>query len=144
MRQQVVPYGAGQLSFALPRGRLTSRLEPLRPEAQGPAELIARALREPIGSRPLRDIAVGKRSAAILIPGKARVAGTQAYVAALIGELNAAGIRDQDIEVYLADGTHEQHLESDILALLGHTKSKLHYRFKLIHFPPICMLAGRR
>jgi nickel-dependent lactate racemase len=119
MRPQVVPYGSGHLSFALPRGRLVSRLEPLRPEPQGPAELIARALREPIGSRPLRDIAVGKRSAAILIPGKARVAGTQAYVAALIGELNAAGIRDQDIEVYLADGTHEQHLDSDILALLG-------------------------
>jgi lactate racemase len=120
MKQQVVPYGTGHLTFALPRGQLVSRLEPLEPHPQGsPAELLARALREPIGSRPLREIAAGKRSAAILIPGKARVAGTQAYVAALIAELNAAGVRDEAIEVYLADGTHEQHLASDILALLG-------------------------
>ena len=120
MTQQVMPYGSGHLSFALSRGRLVSRLEPLqaRPEAS-PAELIARALREPIGSRSLREIAAGRRSAAILIPGKARVAGTEAYVAALVTELNAAGLRDEHIEVYLADGTHEQHLEEDILALLG-------------------------
>lgn len=118
--QQLVPYGAGSLTFSLPSGRLVSRLEPLLPEpSTSPAALIARALREPIGSAPLRQVAAGKRSAAILIPGKARVAGTQAYVAALIAELNAAGVQDEHIEVFLADGTHEQHLESDILALLG-------------------------
>ena len=120
MREQVVPYGTGHLSFGLPRGLQVSRLEPLQTRPRGsPEELIADALRTPIGSQPLRDIASGKRSAAILIPGKARVAGTQAYVAALVAELQAAGLQDQDIEVYLADGTHEQHLEKDILALLG-------------------------
>ncbi|HEY7614599.1 MAG TPA: nickel-dependent lactate racemase [Gemmatimonadales bacterium] len=120
MVQQVVPYGSGHRTFALPRGRLVARLEPLYPRPQGTAaDLVAEALRDPIGSRPLRDLASGKRSAAILIPGKARVAGTQAYVPALIAELNAAGMPDREIEVYLADGTHEQHLESDILALLG-------------------------
>jgi nickel-dependent lactate racemase len=118
--QQVVPYGSGHLALAMPRGRLASRLEPLEARPRGfPADLIARALREPIGSRRLREIAAGKRSAAILIPGKARVAGTREYVAALIAELNDAGVPDQGIEVYLADGTHEQHLERDILALLG-------------------------
>ena len=120
MSQQRVPYGSGEIPFFLHRGRLVSRLEPSGPDsAESATELIARALREPIGSPPLREIAQGKRSAAILIPGKARVAGTREYVAALIAELNAAGVPDRSIEVYLADGTHEQHLESDILALLG-------------------------
>ena len=120
MNQQTVPYGSGEIPFSLSRGRLVSRLEPRGPDsAESAADRIARALREPIGSPPLREIAQGKRSAAILIPGKARVAGTREYVAALIAELNAAGVPDRNIEVYLADGTHEQHLESDILALLG-------------------------
>ncbi len=120
MAEQTLPYGTRELRFTLPRGRLASRLEPQGPEPEkSPAELLAKALRQPIGSRPLREIAEGKHSAAILIPGKARVAGTRDYVAALIAELNAAGIPDGSIEVYLADGTHEQHLDSDILALLG-------------------------
>jgi nickel-dependent lactate racemase len=120
VNQQMVPYGLRELPISLPRGRLVSRLDPTSTDTRvSPAELIGRALREPIGSAPLREIAAGKRSAAILIPGKARVAGTRDYVAALIAELNAAGMPDAGIEVYLADGTHEQHLESDILALLG-------------------------
>jgi len=67
----------------------------------------------------LRELAAGKRSAAILIPGKARRAGTHEYVPALISELNEAGIEDPSIEIFLADGTHEQHLQNDIATLLG-------------------------
>lgn len=120
MIEQTVPYGTGTLTFSLPGGRLVSRLEPLASgPRRSPSELLAAALQRPIGSPPLREIASGRRSAAILIPGKARVAGTRDYVAALIAELNAAGMPDDGIEVYLADGTHEQHLERDIQALLG-------------------------
>jgi nickel-dependent lactate racemase len=64
-------------------------------------------------------LAAGKRSAAILIPGKARSVGTRDYVPALLSELNRAGIPDRNIEAFLADGTHEQHLESDVADLLG-------------------------
>ena len=64
--QQTLPYGSGHLSFALAAGRFVSRLEPLQPGPRRSAvELIARALQEPIGTRPLREIARGKRSAAI-------------------------------------------------------------------------------
>jgi len=118
--EQTIRYGSREIPFSWPRGQCVGRLEPRTPPPAGsPAELLARSLRQPIGSRPLRDIAAGKRSAAILIPGKARVAGTREYVAALTAELNDAGIPDRSIEVFLADGTHEQHLESDIMALLG-------------------------
>jgi nickel-dependent lactate racemase len=120
MVEQRVPYGGRELTLSLRRGRLISRLEPQASGAEPVAsELLATALRNPLGSPQLREIAAGKRSAAILIPGKARVAGTREYVAALVAELNAAGVPDAGIEVYLADGTHEQHLERDILALLG-------------------------
>src|SRR5262249_36498018 len=81
--------------------------------------LIERCLREPKGCPPLCEMAKGKKSAAILIPGKARRAGARAYVPALVAELHRGGMADRDIEIFLADGTHEQHLASDLADLLG-------------------------
>ena len=120
MEEASIPYGTRAVPLSMPGGRLVCRIAPSTPPPSDPPnKLLATALAQPIGSAQLRDIAAGKRSAAILIPGKARVAGTRNYVAALIGELHSAGVRDDDILVFLADGTHEQHLESDIQALLG-------------------------
>jgi len=118
--EQTLPYGDKTISFTLPEGQCIGRLEPLTPEpSRPPKEMLARALANPIGSPRLREIAAGRKSASILIPGKTRVAATQYYVPALIYELNAAGIPDEKIEVFLATGTHELHLESDVAGLLG-------------------------
>ena len=120
MKEQTIRYGSMEIGFSLPRGRLVRRLEPEFPHAtSSAAEILAGALKQPFGSRTLVDIASGKKSAAILIPGKARLAGTREYVPALVSELKKAGLADQDITIFLADGTHEQHLESDVAALLG-------------------------
>jgi len=120
MEHQSIPFGTQTLSFTLPRKVRIVRLEPQPPVSDdSPMELIGRALQQPIGSRALSQIAAGRRSAAILIPGKARRAGTRDYVPALVSELNQAGIPDTEIEIVLADGTHEQHLKSDIEMLLG-------------------------
>src|SRR6266508_4564375 len=116
-----LPYGIDRVQFAPAPGWRLQRVEPRAPAQRASAtEILDAALAAPIGSRPLRDIARGRRSAAILIPGKARRVGTRDYVPRLLDELNAAGIADRAIEIFLADGTHEQHLERDIAALIGH------------------------
>ena len=113
-------YGQGHLTARLDAGECLGVLTPQSPEPSGTdLEIVARALADPFGSPPLRELARGRRSAAILIPGKARRAGTDVYVRALIEELNAGGIGDEGIAVFLADGTHVQHLESDVADLLG-------------------------
>jgi len=118
--EQTIRYGSREITVSVPRGRLVRRLEPAFPPAtNSAAEILAGALKQPLGSKTLTDIARGKKSAAILIPGKARLAGTREYVPALVGELQKAGVPDDGITVFLADGTHEQHLESDLAALLG-------------------------
>jgi nickel-dependent lactate racemase len=81
--------------------------------------LLADTLAHPVGTPPLHELARGKKSAAILVPGKARRAAAHAYVPALVEELNRAGMADQDITLFLADGTHEQHVERDLVELLG-------------------------
>ena len=118
--EQQLRYGSREFGFSLEQGRPVARLEPNTPPPEGsPSEIVRRCLERPYGSPPLREIARGKRSAAILIPGKERVAGTAEYVPALIAELNRAGIPDENIEVFLATGTHEHHGVSDVVDLLG-------------------------
>jgi len=115
-----LPYGTTRVQFAPAPGWRVLRVEPRVPvRRDSTTEILDAALAAPIGSPPLRVIARGRRSAAILIPGKARCVGTRDYVPRLLGELNAAGIADDVIEVFLADGTHQQHLERDIVELLG-------------------------
>jgi nickel-dependent lactate racemase len=67
--EQTIPFGSREVSFSLPEGRLLARLETRTPPPSDPAEqMIQRSLKQPIGSQPLRELAKGKRSAAILIP----------------------------------------------------------------------------
>ena len=119
MSTQKVKYGVREIQFSLKRGKLLSRLEQNIQPPVSRRDLIYRSLQHPIGSMSLREIASGKHSAAILIPGKARLAGTRDYVPMLLSELNKAGISDRNVEIFLADGTHEQHLQMDIEHLLG-------------------------
>jgi lactate racemase len=113
-------YGAEERTVRLPRGRFAGSLEPKTAMPSVSSEdLLRESLAHPIGSRPLHEIARGKKTAAILIPGKARRAAAKEYVPALVAELNRAGLADEDITAYLADGTHEQHLETDLVELLG-------------------------
>ena len=120
MLGQQLRYGSQEYGFSLKQGRPVARLEPNTPPPAGPpSEIVRRCLERPYGSPTLREIARGKRSAAILIPGKERVAGTAEYVPALIDELNRAGIPDGSIDVFLATGTHEHHGASDVVDLLG-------------------------
>ena len=113
-------YGDGTLELPRPSGRLVRIIEAEAPVPnEAPPSIFSKALSRPLGSPPLREIARGKKTAAILIPGKARRTGTEYYVPALLDELNAAGVEDSGITVFLADGTHAQHVEADIADLLG-------------------------
>lgn len=113
-------YGDHTLDLPRPSGRSVGIIEAGTPiPTEAPRSIFSNALSRTLGSPPLQEMAQGRKTAAILIPGKARRTGTEYYVPALLDELNAAGIPDSGITVFLADGTHVQHVESDIADLLG-------------------------
>jgi nickel-dependent lactate racemase len=115
-----LPYGSGAIPLTLPEGARRIDLEPAKLPEPGAAEkILRRALDRPIGAPRLRELARGRRSAAILIPGKTRVAGTADSVPALLAELRAAGLCDDDVSIHLATGTHEHHFEADMRQLVG-------------------------
>lgn len=113
-------YGSGTVSLRVPNGGRLRLLDPETPSPpEEPAKLVRRALDQPIGSPPLRELARGRRSATILVPGRTRIAGVSDYVPELIDELCAAGLSDDGISIYLATGTHEHHGERDLALLVG-------------------------
>src|SRR5262249_17403986 len=91
-------YGHGEVEFGLPGGTVDGICAPQKVSgAETPEELIRASLRSPIGSLPLRDIASGGRTAAILISARDRVTRSDIFVKILADELNAAGIADESI-----------------------------------------------
>jgi nickel-dependent lactate racemase len=115
-----LPFGHERPELHLPRGKVVARLLPAHIFPAGTAEEIVRgALKRPDESPPLRNLAQGKRSAAILVPGKDCVAAIDVCLPLLLEELNAGGIPDEAIEVFLATGTPQPHSAEDAARLLG-------------------------
>lgn len=123
-----IHFGTNSYSFRIPRGNFIQRIEPkCQAPTASPEEIIRNALRNPISSPPLSKIAKGKHSAAILVPGKDRIAGADLFLPLLLQELNNAGISDKNVTVILATGTHAKHSEEEIKKLLGkEIASRLH------------------
>nr|UXE44300.1 hypothetical protein Hi04_10k_c1889_00021 [uncultured bacterium] len=66
-----IPYGSRGLALRLPRGVRSVTLESrIQSPGEPPEEIVLRALQTPVGSPRLREIARGRRSAAILIRGR--------------------------------------------------------------------------
>jgi nickel-dependent lactate racemase len=72
-----------------------------------PAE-IKKAIQSPIGTKPLREIAAGKTTVAIAVDDLTRPTPTFEIVPHVIAELNAAGIKDENILFVAAHGAHYQ------------------------------------
>ena len=96
-------------------------------------DAIRAALRVPIGSPSLREIAQGGRTAAILISARDRVTRSDVFTSILADELNVAGIPDSGIRVFLATGTHQKQTEADIKSLLG---PQAFARLRVVHHDP--------
>jgi nickel-dependent lactate racemase len=104
-----------------------------RPGLRSVEDAVRGALHAPIESPALRDLAKGGRSAAILISARDRVTRSDVFTAIVADELNAAGIPDRDIQVFLATGTHQKQTEADIRSLVG---PQAFERLRVVHHDP--------
>ena len=88
------------------------------PGLTGEAE-VRRALREPIGSEPLRDIVKPGEKIAIVTSDITRPMPTYKVMPALLEELYAAGVKKEDITLVFALGSHRKHTEEEMRKLAG-------------------------
>jgi nickel-dependent lactate racemase len=112
-RRVRLAYGRAGLEVELPAG--AEVLEPRRvPGLPGEAEALRRALREPIGCRPLRELVPRGATVGVSVCDVTRPFPGSRVLPVLLDELGAA-----DVTVFVATGTHRRCTPEELRAMLG-------------------------
>jgi nickel-dependent lactate racemase len=115
-----VPYGKTHLAFGLLPGMHGTVVEsqPVEPLADV-ERAIDEALARPIGAPPLREMAGPGDSVCIVFTDVTRASPDHLLVPALLRELAAAGVRDEDITLLCGIGMHRPSTREERVAKLG-------------------------
>lgn len=118
--QILLPYGSSVLPFEIPERNLlaVASPNPVRLCADPTGE-VRRALAQPIGAPRLSVAARGARSVVIAADDMTRQTPVEMIIPALLDELNAAGVRDEQVTVLVALGTHRYMSVAEIAAHFG-------------------------
>jgi nickel-dependent lactate racemase len=126
-------YGRTGLDVDLPEDRLVGPLaiRPAPPLAD-PGAAIAQALRQPIASKPLAELARGRRTACILICDVTRPVPNQLLLPPLLRTLEESGIARKDILLLVATGLHRPNEGAELEEVVGR-EIAAHYRIENHH-----------
>ena len=123
-----VPFGRGHASFDVPPWAEADVIESgsAEPIADVPGAVRA-ALRSPLGSPPLRDVAAearrraaGRRPRAVIaVTDVTRASPDHLLVPPMLEELRAGGLRDEDIAICVAIGLHRPSTDAEKQEKLG-------------------------
>src|SRR5437879_18531 len=126
-------YGRTGLDVELPEDRLIGPLAirpaPPLPDPEG---AIVRALREPIGTPPLAEVARGRKDACILVCDITRPVPNKLILPPLLRTLEEQGIARQDIMILVATGLHRPNEGAELEELVGADIAR-HYRIENHH-----------
>lgn len=87
------------------------------------------AIRNPIGSAPLREIVHAGETVTIVVSDITRLCGTAEFLPVIVEELNGVGVKDEDITVIVATGTHRGHTPEENVVVCGEEMVK---RLKIV------------
>ncbi len=110
-----LPYGNGTVDVRIPSENLIGVYSPneREPVADVRREIV-RAISNPVGSRPLRDLARGSSRVVILADDNTRLTPVDEILPAVLDEMNAAGVKDEQVTVVIALGTHRFMTDAEI------------------------------
>jgi nickel-dependent lactate racemase len=113
-------YGRTGLPVTLPDDRVVGPLA-IRPAdpLPDPAGALEAALADPIGTRPLAELARGRRGACILICDITRPVPNQLILPPVLRTLEAAGIPRDKITILIATGLHRPNEGAELVELVG-------------------------
>lgn len=122
----VVPYGKNKLPLRFERGTSVHVLDISRSaRIRDKGEAIREALRNPIGTLRLSEVAKGKNTAAIAISDFSRSTLDRQMLPLVMAELNAGGIRPSDIVIIIGGGLHMKMKPQEVRAKVGGIASKV-------------------
>src|SRR5215469_4153208 len=113
-------YGKTGLEVNLPDDRLVGPLA-IRPAAPlpDPEAALAKALAQPIGTRPLAELARGRRDACILVCDITRPVPNRLILPPLLRTLEVQGLARRDILLLIATGLHRPNEGAELDELIG-------------------------
>ncbi len=100
------------------------------------------ALRDPVGTQPLRTLAAGARRACIVVEDPARPTRLSGVLRAVLDELIAAGVSADAVTVLVATGAHHWAEPAPIEAKLGLSFGGLAQPRLHLHTPDDCVDSG--
>jgi len=113
-------FGKEGLPVRLPSGYDYTVLEcPVVAALPDPVAAIEAALDHPVAGPPLRDLATGKRTAAISVCDITRPAPNRMVLPPLLERLEAAGVPKSGIRILIATGLHRGATEDEIRKIVG-------------------------
>ena len=114
----LIPYGRDHIEAAIPEKNVLDIIKSEAPKhSEEEPQIIRSALRNPIASKRLLNLARGKRSAVILASDITRPSPSFKFLPFIIDELEAAGIRD--ITILFGLGIHRKQTPEERLKLAG-------------------------
>jgi nickel-dependent lactate racemase len=113
-----IPYGRGHTTVDIPEPNILEVIRLEKPAAPGDEErIVAEALRNPIASPPLRELAEGKKSAAVLVSDVTRPCPSYKFLPSLLDELEPAGV--EDVSIVFGLGIHRAQTDAEKRSLVG-------------------------
>jgi nickel-dependent lactate racemase len=113
-------YGRTGLYAELPDERIVRTLSYKdSPPLPDPAGALREALARPIGSRPLAEIARGRKDACIVICDITRPVPNELILRPVLKTLEAAGITREKITILVATGLHRPNEGSELVEMVG-------------------------
>lgn len=113
-------YGRSTRSLRIPDGVPYDTLAPNDvPPVTEPQAAILAALRDPIGTPPLREIVHPGERVAVLVNDVTRLVHSDVFLPVLIDELNSAGVPDENIFIVFALGIHRKQTPEEQRAIVG-------------------------
>ena len=113
-------YGRGTLEVELPEKNVVKVLgiQPIK-GMENPADTVREKLAAPNGSKPLAEIAAGKKSACIVISDITRPVPNKVIIPPILETLDTVGISRSEILILVATGLHRASTPEEILEMLG-------------------------
>jgi nickel-dependent lactate racemase len=119
--QVTLDYGKTGLPVTLPADRLIAPPLAIReaPPLPDPAAALAAALRNPTGTKPLAELAKGKKSACVVVCDITRPVPNKLILPPVLQTIEAAGVPRAGITVLVATGLHRPNEGAELVELVG-------------------------
>jgi nickel-dependent lactate racemase len=131
----LIPFDKGTLTFNLPPGWRGTVVESrTAPPIEDVSAAVANELAQPINSPPLRDLAGPGDTVCIVFTDVTRASPDYLLVPPLLAELEAAGVRDEDVTLLCGIGLHRPSTPEEKVAKLGQAVVS---RYRVIDSEPL-------